>query len=878
MNAPTATNGQIVFGAHPLFDALWYLDQNQDVASSGVDPLLHYITQGWREGRNPNPLFDTNWYLRQNPDVSAAGENPLVHYVLFGWREGRAPHPLFDAEWYLKQNPDVAAAEENPLVHYVLFGWREGRAPHPLFDAEWYLKQNLDVATKSQNPLVHYLMVGWRERRDPSPHFNITRYLERHPDVAAENIDPLQHFIEIGKEQERVTKQTAALLKETSTERGENAAGDIYFPIVSNPDISIVIPVYNQLAHTLDCLRSISKQECTYSFEVVVMDDGSTDKTLETLFQIEGIRYFRNDHNLGFIRNCNHGAEFALGKYIVFLNNDTKVLPGWLQALRDTFDHQDKVGIVGSKLIYGDGRLQEAGGIIWEDGTGWNWGRLEDANHPRYNFLRDVDYVSGASLMIAKQLFFELNRFSSALENSYYEDTWLAFAAREAGYRVVYQPKSALIHYEGVTSGRDIVSGAKRYQAVNRHIFVERWAHALRNQLPSDTTPSLASDRLPKGHVLIIDACTPTPDQDSGSLDMFNLIRILLNAGYRVHFIPQTNFVHFGKYTDVLQAMGAECIYAPYYTSVSEYLSEHSEAFSHVIIARLSVADAVFNEVATLAPNAARIFYTVDLHGLREVREAALASDQEKKKSAREALWRELNFIRLSDLTVVLSEYEASYLRERELTNIAMLPLLRDYVRPKNMLSYAERKDVVFIGGFSHNPNIDAVRWLHGEIWPLVQKEAAKGGLPHIKLKIVGSNMPEWIRDWATTDFEPIGFVENLSDVFGAARLSIAPLRYGAGLKGKVATSLGYGVPTIGTSIAFEGMPDQGLDDIRFSADTAADIARELLRLYQDSNRWNAASSAGMDYVAKHYSLQANAPIVEAILAEAKSQRDKQIT
>src|SRR5690606_12128483 len=128
-----------------------------------------------------------------------------------------------------------------------------------------------------------------------------------------------------------------------------------------------------------------------------------------------------NPNNLGFNRNCNRGAELARGQYIVFLNNDTKVLPGWLQALRDTFDEHDRVGLVGSKLIYADGRLQEAGGIVWEDGSGWNWGRLQSPNHPRFNFVRDVDYASGASLMISRQLFFDLGKFDSALENSYYE-------------------------------------------------------------------------------------------------------------------------------------------------------------------------------------------------------------------------------------------------------------------------------------------------------------------------------------------------------------------------------------------------------------------------------------------------------------------------
>src|SRR5690606_23415685 len=142
--------------------------------------------------------------------------------------------------------------------------------------------------------------------------------------------------------------------------------------------------------------------------------------------------------------------------------------------------------------------------------------------------------------------------------NSYYEDTWLAFAAREAGCRVLYQPRSQLIHFEGVTSGRSENEGTKRYQAVNRQIFLDRWRPGLAGNLKNGSDPEKASDRLPRGHILIIDACTPTPDQDSGSLDMFNLMRILRSQNHRVHFIPQSNFAHFGAYTERLQEMGVE--------------------------------------------------------------------------------------------------------------------------------------------------------------------------------------------------------------------------------------------------------------------------------------------------------------------------------
>lgn len=645
----------------------------------------------------------------------------------------------------------------------------------------------------------------------------------------------------------------------------EQAIAGISFPHVEKPDISIIVPVYNQVAYTLACLRSLMMQTCSDTFEAIVMDDGSSDETEHLLPRIPGLRYVRNPENLAFIGNCNAGARHARGDYLVFLNNDTKAMPGWLKALRDTFREHGNVGIAGSKLIFADGRLQEAGGIIWEDASGWNWGRLQDPRHPRYNFVRDVDYVSGAALMVPHKLFFELGCFSSELEKAYYEDTYLAFAARAAGYRVLYQPASELIHYEGVSAGTDETKGMKRYQVVNRDRFFERWKGALATHLPNASNPERASDRMPIGHVLIIDATTPTPDKDSGSIDMVNLIRILVSQRYRVHFIPQTNFAHFGRYTEQLQAKGVECIYAPYYTSVDQYLAERGEIFSHVILARLPVAEAAIADVEKHAPRAAKIFYTVDMHGLRSEREAELKGDRDAILAARQLVAAEQRMIRRTDLTVVLSVFEEKMLREQGFTNIEVLPLLRD-VPGSGPKGFDARRDVVFIGGFQHTPNGDAVRWLIDEIWPRVRKLAATRGIASPKLRIVGSQMPDWVRAASGDDIEAVGYVADLEPVFHEARLSIAPLRYGAGLKGKIATSLGYGVPAIGTGIAFEGMPGAGLDEVTLRGDTPDELARLVVEMMSDAARWDRVARAGVRYAEQHFSTATLVPQVVRIL------------
>src|SRR5438876_5877765 len=247
----------------------------------------------------------------------------------------------------------------------------------------------------------------------------------------------------------------------------------IEFPVHEQVEISIVVPVFNQFRFTQACLASLQEHHGPERFEVIIVDDCSTDVTAEAVPRMPGVVYLRNETNSGFITSCNRGAEAARGKYLVFLNNDALVRPGWLTALLDTFAEEPQAGIVGSKLVYPDGRLQEAGGIIWGDASGWNYGNSDDPGKPEYNFLREVDYCSAATLMITKSLFEAVGGFNEKYAPAYYEDTDLAFKVRQAGYKVLYQPLSEVIHYEGATGGTDLATGTKNYQDINRSTFAE---------------------------------------------------------------------------------------------------------------------------------------------------------------------------------------------------------------------------------------------------------------------------------------------------------------------------------------------------------------------------------------------------------------------
>ena len=261
-------------------------------------------------------------------------------------------------------------------------------------------------------------------------------------------------------------------------------------PTVAEPEVSIIVPVYNHWELTAACLRSLAFDSTGVEYELIVVDDASSDQTREYLPKVQGITVVRREKNSGFIGAVNAGLEMARGRYIVLLNNDTVVLPGWLDALIRTVEVEENVGVVGAKLLYPDGRLQEAGGVIWRDGTGLNYGRYGDAEDPAFNFVRDVDYCSGACLLVRKEILDVLGGLDRRYAPAYYEDTDLAFAARKLGYRVVYQPEAKVFHDEGSSSGTDEDAGVKSYQKVSRETFRLKWQTELLGQHESD--PAIA--------------------------------------------------------------------------------------------------------------------------------------------------------------------------------------------------------------------------------------------------------------------------------------------------------------------------------------------------------------------------------------------------
>jgi GT2 family glycosyltransferase/glycosyltransferase involved in cell wall biosynthesis len=632
-------------------------------------------------------------------------------------------------------------------------------------------------------------------------------------------------------------------------------AGSHLQPVRGAPDVSIIIPVYNQLAFTLSAIASVYALKSRYSYEILVADDGSSDQTrLLTDSSLPRVRMVRHPKNLGFLLNCNVAAEQAKGGYIVLLNNDTVVLPGWLDELIGTLKDDPQAGMVGSKLLYANGTLQEAGGIVWQDGSAWNWGRNQDPRDPRYCYTREADYCSGASIAISADLWRQLGGFDGTwYENSYYEDVDLAFRVREAGRKVLYQPLSAIVHFEGISSGVDVTvkTGAKKYQVINGERFFERWRETLKSHRPNGVEPISECERSVRGRLLIIDAVTPTPEHDAGSLVMMEMIKSFRDSGWRTSFVPEDNFAHLPVITSRLQRHGIEALYWPHFQSVDEILEKRGEEYDVVLISRVGPASKHFETVRRRAPKAKIIFNTVDLHYLREQREAALSQDPDAVKRAEKTRTSELSIVASSDLTIVHSTVERDILgREAAGANVTVFPWISDVRRSAAPLS--DRESILFVGGFRHAPNVDGLRWFLQNVWPRVRAQA-----PGAMLKVIGADAPPEFDSYNGVDgVTMMGWVQNLDAQLDRARLSVAPLRYGAGVKGKVVSALSTGVPVVCTTIASEGM---GLCSGRevVVANDPDEFAYAVVRLLNDDEAWAFLSENGLRFVDENYSRNA---------------------
>lgn len=621
----------------------------------------------------------------------------------------------------------------------------------------------------------------------------------------------------------------------------------------ASPRVSIIIAAYGKPEYTLRCLNSIAANNPASSCEVIVIEDASGDPGAQLPGEVPGLDFVVNEVNLGYLRTCNKAAQMARGEFLLLLNNDTELLPGAIDELVAVADAHPAAGLIGSRLIYPDGHLQEAGCIVWDDGSAWNYGRMGDPASPSFNYLREVDYCSAASVLVRREIWDALGGFDEHYLPAYCEDLDLALRVRAAGHRVLYAPRSMVIHFEGISHGTDTSQGLKHHQVLNQQKVAVRWSDVLAAQHYPNAQHLLkardhARDRLT---VVFVDHYLPEPDRDAGSRSVLSIMKAMLALGWVVKFWPEDQ-CYRPRYARVLEDLGIEvmcgskgALFLP------AWLSENTDDIDLFFVSRPTVAQGCVDIIRKAGPQPI-LFYGHDLHFARMSMEARVLDRQDMDEDIHRMEACERRVWQSSDVSFYPSTEEVLEVGRlspgtpvRRLTPYA-LEEVKVPVQPHS------GSGVLFVAGFRHPPNEDAAVMLVREILPHVL-----AACPEVHVTLAGSHPTEVVKALAGPQVTVTGSLsaEELAWCYAAARVCVIPLRFGAGVKFKTVETMAMGVPVVSTSVGVQGFDDRP-DELLVSDDPEA-MAAAIVRLIRDDAHWMRTAAVQAAYVERHFSLDA---------------------
>lgn len=885
--------------AHWLFSEEFFQSQSAALRSSVeartlTGSYIYYLRVGCHKGMRPHPMFSP-WLAQQQ----LPGLNPLALFTQVVDTEhlkGQSPSPLFDPQWYAGRYPDLPNAVgpgqrlESLLQHFCEFGLDEGRLPLPDLDVDHYLRECLKAQVldnvKGFKPVTHFLYYGIKAGLNPNRFFQAAYYLEHNPQAAAEIAEfgllgPFEHFLAIGLK--RNYKAAPPLV---SMAVDDDAAKSLYekrarlaadrmvrtAPLVlqapAKPRVSAVVPVYNNFNYTAWLLQQFHAYQAgnpQLALEVIVVDNGSTDLTRQLPELAKGLKLVRTDKPTGYPAACNAGAKVATGDYVVFLNNDIELIEGSFEAVAKALDDAT-VGAVGGRVIKLNGVLQEAGGLVWRDGSAAGYGRGQDPLAARFMVARDVDYCSGCFLGVNRELFESLGGFDEVFSPGYYEETDLCARIWAGGHRVRYEPEVAVYHYEyaSFSKGRpETISTA--LMARNRGIYVERNPQFLEGQ-PAPDFSRIDSFAFRRGkahrHAVLIEDFVPSEGIGSGFGRARDIVNELLAQGWWVTLWV----LHKREGIEPLNSGLCETIFqADYADGLTGYLKAEGDTLDLVWVCRthnFKRAGATLDAWRAESRSKARVVFDTEavacvrtwLTGQLALSEKPSVEDIAAQLDP-QAVATELAGAQYADTVVAVNDVDRHLIAGA--LKVDTRELGHRFVARPTPLPFAEREHLLFCGAIHEvgSPNYDSLVWFCNKVMPVLRKK-----LPGCRLKVVGYWKPGIALPEALSgeDIDVVGAVDDLDPWFEKARVFVAPTRVAAGIPHKVHQSMALGVPAVVTPILarqLREMSPLGQHPKAFfeAADfSAGAFAAAVIEAYSDAKAWQAVRDRATEAVQAH--------------------------
>jgi GT2 family glycosyltransferase/glycosyltransferase involved in cell wall biosynthesis len=609
-------------------------------------------------------------------------------------------------------------------------------------------------------------------------------------------------------------------------------------PTSTDPLVTIVIPVYNNWWVTYVCLRALQSNTDSTPYEIIVVDDGSSDYTSEALDNIRGITVVRNLNNIGYLLSTNRGAAqaAATSKYLVLLNNDTEPVNGWLDNLYKKIEGDDTIAIVGSALIYPDGTLQEAGGQIFSGGNAWNLGRSGNPLNGMFLFSREVDYCSAASVIVRKSFWLDVNGFDTQYLPAYCEDSDLALSAWNKGFRVMYEPKSWVIHHEGLSHGTDTDTGLKKHQITNNQKLIEKWESDLKDHWGDFGVGRFESTRNSKGIVVVCDSQLPSLTRDAGSIRTVQIIKHIQALGYHVVLACLDNTTTQVD-LDYLQSQGVEI--HQNLEDFIETLRARRSRIKAIWTIRHEVYDFFSEHLREIAPSAIFISDLMDLKYKEEYNiESGISESQTRIAEQVQKV-------------ILVSELEAVRYNNQTKLDKAIV-LWAEYEPQEKVLQWLNTSGLIFVGGFRHLPNLEGIQWFADHVVPELNNLKFNG-----PVRVVGSGLSVQKKaEFQEKGIEILGSQEDIEGIYLQSRIAIVPLLTGAGRKGKVGEALAFGIPIVSTSVGVDGFANVENAGITV-ADSPVEMAKAIYALHEQQEIWKGAAMLGKAYCASNLSSMA---------------------
>ncbi len=883
---------------HWLFDDALYADLYEDMTLENLDlhqcygRYDHFLKSGQREQRLGHFLFDGGFYRRAALAAGGAaseldGSGPYVHFLtrLGAAHEELAPSVYFDPAWYAQHHPSAKAEILRgrycaAIHHYLTNEQPENYDPVPQFSEKFYRRRYPDIAAAIEaglyrNAYQQFVQYGCFELRCPCPDVDLAYYRDMNElvrnDLNAGSVrDAFAHLRLVGLSQnlphvppvaKQVLEEAATRALFVSQARAELALyawQKLDFSCDCAPRISVVLVLYNQFELTMRTLASL-RRNFAGAVELILVDNQSHDETRRLDAYVRGARIIRAQSNLGYLLAANLALPFVTAESLLYLNNDIVLGHGAIAMALRRLAREADIGAVGGKIIRTNGVLQEAGSIIWHDGTATGYLRDASPLAPAANFVRDVDFCSAVFLLCRTDLVRALGGFDAAFAPAYYEDADLCVRMIKAGYRVVYDPAVSLTHLEFGSAGTAEVSMALMRRG--RRIFRQKHADFLHGQERAGAgSLERARSRGTQRRVLFIEDTVPLRRLGSGFTRSNDIVHAIRAAGFAVHVYPMNgapfdSMSLHGEFPDDVEVLHESCC-----DELPAFLAERAGLYELIWVARThNIA-----RLLPLLPASGRVRMVLDTEAVSAPRDAARAALAGEAFDLKASLAAECAVARAADTVLAVNAAEAALLRKHKVKNVALLGTARDAA--PTPAEFSARTDLLFVGAIHQqdSPNHDSLCYYVDAILPALARIMPSPPLLHVVGHTArGVDLAAFA---ACPHIRLHGELDDLTALYNAARVFIAPTRFAAGTPYKIYEAAAYGLPCVVTSVLGAQLGWGESELLTAQATMPEEFAAHIARLYADEALWTKLRNNGLQRLRQEHGMAAFRATVSRIL------------